>query len=462
MLELAKTPAAMAAVWRCTRTGVVWLLALGALGAGSPAVRAESLDRELMARAPQVLQFLKSKGYTNVGLLKFLVKKGNEPTTDNAGSLNLDVAQHLSIALILADDARQSVDIIRDASAVAALLPGANHLTREGRLKLFGQSYPLAWGDRKVKPDAFLTGVVEVSQNLHELTLRLKCIDQTGGVEDVFDRDHLIHAETQSADLVCLGESYILRTGLNKDGEFKVVPADQAVQDALEVRQQKKDFPLMAKDAPVELQIYYDGKKVPYEIRDGKAFIPEPQEKQDVVFRLKRTPSARGRLGVVLKVNGVNTLYKEELSDDWSCRMWVLEPDSGPLTIRGYQTDEGTADKFKVLSRPASKKEEINYGKDLGTITLVVFREIQAGEKAEPAGGETGRRVAVQRGMLPAEPPKNLSALRYQLRHSLNPGIRGIIPREGGGKIQSVTRTVPFDAATQPIMTAVITYYHRQ
>ena len=362
------------------------------------------------------------------------------------------MAEQLTRALILVDDARKPVGIVQDASAVAARLPGADHLTKEGRLKLFGQNYPIAWGGRQVKPDAFLTGMVEVSPDLRNLAIQLQCIDQKGDVEDVFDRAHLIRAETGSTNLVCLGESWRLRGGLGADGELN------AVQEALEVREQKKDFPLKDKESPVELAISYDGKDVPLEMKGGKAVIPEPQEKQDVVFTLKRKGTAGGRFGVVLKVNGVNTLYREQFSDDWSCRMWVLKPGCDPLIIRGYQTDQGTADKFKVLSRAGSKKEEINYGKDLGTITLVVFREMQPGEKPEPADAGT----AVQRGILPSQPPANVSALRYQLHNSLNPGIRGMIPKEGAGKVSSLTQQVPFDAARTPVMTAVITYYHRQ
>jgi hypothetical protein len=79
-----------------------------------------------------------------VGVLKFRIQKGSREPTDNAGTLNLDLARRLTVALILADDVRDPLNIIEDASAVAARLNNASYLTAAGRKKLFEQLYPLA------------------------------------------------------------------------------------------------------------------------------------------------------------------------------------------------------------------------------------------------------------------------------------------------------------------------------
>src|SRR3954471_20804171 len=91
-----------------------------------PPARAEEprqdLRRGMVLAAPKVLRHLRDKGYRNVGVLKFLVKKGKGAPADNVGGLNLDAARILELALILKDDVDGKVCVIRDASATAATL----------------------------------------------------------------------------------------------------------------------------------------------------------------------------------------------------------------------------------------------------------------------------------------------------------------------------------------------------
>jgi hypothetical protein len=93
--------------------------------------------------------------------------------------------------------------------------------------------------------------------------------------------------------------------------------------------------------------VRYNGKKVPLELKNGKAFVPEPQEGQTVELGLKQDGS-KNRYGVVLKVNGENTLEKERLPD-LTCHKWVLDPGYGPWAIRGYQVGD-VLEKFRVAS----------------------------------------------------------------------------------------------------------------
>src|SRR4051812_33962666 len=65
-------------------------------------------------------------------------------------------------------------------SAVAAKLPGANHLTGEGRGALFRGRYPMAWGDQQVEPDAFLTGVVVLSPDLRRMIVSVQAFGRDG------------------------------------------------------------------------------------------------------------------------------------------------------------------------------------------------------------------------------------------------------------------------------------------
>ena len=84
---------------------------------------ADPLDSQLMRHAPTVLKFCKSKGYKNVGVLKFRAAKVRGQWTDNVGPLNLDMATKLELALLLANRVQDPVGIVHDASSVAATIP---------------------------------------------------------------------------------------------------------------------------------------------------------------------------------------------------------------------------------------------------------------------------------------------------------------------------------------------------
>jgi hypothetical protein len=55
------------------------------------------------------------------------------------------------------------------------------------------------------------------------------------------------------------------------------------------------------------------------------------------------------RLGVVLLVNGENTLYRERVTP-LACRKWIFDPDQKPFDLRGFkETKDGKGEEFKVL-----------------------------------------------------------------------------------------------------------------
>lgn len=141
---------------------------------------ADELERQLIHAAPALLKFAQEKGYKNVGVLKFRIKKGDRPGTDRAGTLNTNLALRTELALILANSVREPLGIVHDASAVAAKIPGASHLTQEGRQKLFTAKYPLAWGTESVEPDAFFTGAVAMDADLSSMTVALVAFDRSG------------------------------------------------------------------------------------------------------------------------------------------------------------------------------------------------------------------------------------------------------------------------------------------
>jgi hypothetical protein len=434
------------------RRAVVLALLLPSL-AVAPA-RATDLDHALLRQAPGVLAFLCEHGHRNVGVLKFQVQKGDGAPGDNAGLLNLDVAHRLEVALILANPPDQSkqLGILRDASSVAAGIKGANHLTEEGRRRLFTARYPLAWGKQDVEADAFVTGLVRVAADRRRLEVRLLVFGKDGKepAEVAF-----FSADSDLRSLGEAGESFLLRGGA--DGEGKLV-ANKTAQAAGQVTAGEQKHPLHNANAPVALEIRYDDRPVRVRIRDGQAEVPEPAEGQKVSFVLRRTEKAdpKRSCGVVLKVNGENTLYRQRLPDV-ECRKWRLDPGDGPTVIRGFQANGEDAGLFLVSSREESKANEFYYGADVGTITLVVFQEQKGGEEPLLDLSDAAEDLpAISRGLFPKEPPKNLAALQAQLRSGTVD--RGLIV-QSKEKVHSGVVVVPFQPDPTPVLAATIRYY---
>ena len=174
----------------------------------------------MLKNAPKIIRYLKDHGYKNVGVLKFRVKKGDEPVSDHVGTLNLNLAARLEIALVLANDIKAPLGIIHDASAVAAKIPGANHLNEPGRQRLVpGRATRWPGAIEQVEPDAFLTGVAQVSPDLKTVTVSILAFGRDGGkLEKVAD----FTATTDPPTLTEAGESFVLTRGPFDGGQVKM------------------------------------------------------------------------------------------------------------------------------------------------------------------------------------------------------------------------------------------------
>jgi hypothetical protein len=191
--------------------------ALAACFLAGSAQAQESLERAMLQQAPKLIQHFQKHGYKNVGVLKFLVnREGAKGFSDNTGTLNLLLARRLELALVLANDPKHPVGIIEDASAVAQKTAGASHLNKEGRLKLFAPSYPLAWGNDKVQADAFVTGTAEISADLKTLTVSLMIFDRENNKLTALLDDFV--TANRADRLAELSESFVLR-GAFDDGQ---------------------------------------------------------------------------------------------------------------------------------------------------------------------------------------------------------------------------------------------------
>src|SRR5207247_2144381 len=95
--------------------------------------------------------------------------------------------------------------------------PGANHLTPEGQKVLLDAEYPLAWGNQKVKPDAFLTGAARISRDLQTMTVAVLAFDRQSAR---LDKVVQFQVDTDVNALVESGESFLVR-GLFDDSPAK-------------------------------------------------------------------------------------------------------------------------------------------------------------------------------------------------------------------------------------------------
>ena len=254
-----------------------------------------------------------------------------------------------------------------------------------------------------------------------------------------------------------MGESFLLRGVFDDPSREPGTLKTKALQQASRVHRNEARPPLKEGDAPVKLTILYDGKVVPIEYREGRAFVPEAQEGQEVALRLTRNGD-RQRYAVVLKVNGENTLSRQR-KPDLECRKWVFDPDDPPMVVEGFQTNDSKAQKFRVMSPAESRRNEVNYGADVGTIVMTVFREATGPEPTPDLTDETTYEKAVSLGDLPADEAANYHALKAQLLEHANRG-GGLLTV--GETIGSGTQRVKFQADPIPVMSVTVVYYHPQ
>ena len=424
------------------------------LGSVKAADEPVSLERTLVRAAPDVLKYCKEKGYKNVGVLKFMAIKDGK-LSDNLGTLNRSVARRLEMGMILANDVKAPIGIIEDASEVAAKIPGANHLTKEGRPKLFEAKYPLAWGTDKVEPDAFITGNIGISEDLKTIDITLIAFDRAKAT--LVPIGVALTALNDSRKLSEIGESFT--RGAFDEGKIETKKQEQQiVAKAAQVKTQDAKNPANDPTSPVTLEIRYDGKLIPIEVREGKAFIQEAQEGQKVTFLLKRN-TEKGTLACVLKVNGENTLFRQKLPDQ-NCRKWLLFPEEKTgIEVIGFQKNDTTTEQFKVLSRADSKAREIDYGNDVGTITLSVFGEQKGTPPAGDLTEETEKTKAVERAQLPEKKSNNFEALTAKMLEEGNRGPGGLIAQ--GASVGKTINVVKFTADPTPLMSLTIVYYKK-
>jgi hypothetical protein len=352
----------------------------------------------------------------------------------------------------------------------------ANHRTEEGRQAFFADRYQLAWGDKKVKPSAFVTGLARIAKDLKTVTLKLEAFGEDGIVESIGEP---IVVPTTRRTLVEAGYSYVINeqtapnifdgargSRTNKGAIAKIKAEDEAaaLQQTIANHEGVRFTAAEAiQDAPIKLTVLYNGKPAPVE---GDR-VREPSETDRVTFLLENT-DAKATYAVVLKVNGKNTLFSEDL-EPGRCLKWVLGPKSR-LEVNGFQDDETKAIPFKILSARESEESTFRYGDLTGTVRLIAFRGAMVTEDpstiekkdAEPTELTV---AAVARGAKDLKKgedrPGSLAALKADLlgREAKLEGMRGIIDKGSKKEHRPIERVYFRSQPTVAVADITIRYY---
>lgn len=124
------------------------------------------------------------------------------------------------------------------------------------------------------------------------------------------------------------------------------------------------------------------------------------------------------------------------------------------IEIIGFQQTDQTTQAFRVLSTIDSKEREINYGSDVGTITLTVFGQRIGSQPSGDLSEETQNAKVVEKAQLPEKKADNFSALTAQLLADAN---RGMIAE--GNVLGRSIRIVKFEVDETPLMSLTVVYY---
>jgi hypothetical protein len=462
----------------CRKLPIACIAGMLTLALSANAARAAddlpALDQALRDNAPKIVKKLRERNCKNVGVLKFMVRTGDGPARDNVGPLNTSLADRLEVALVLALD-DDSLGIIAHAGkgVVDSNNQRATHLTEAGRKELFEinkKYFHIPWKvGEGVKPDAFLTGEARLSPDRRSMRIAVQLF-VIGDPETVCT----ICEFSAATDLRTLTETGITFStrGFGDDPAKLVAKATEGAPQSTDNHDDllKKAAHALADldKSPIKLEILYDKQPQRVEmspVDSDKTYnvllrVPTPKDRHKVSFRL--SPTDRDTYGVVLKINGQNSIERQQ-QDALDCRKWILQAGDAPITVRGYQLNDTDMDEFKVQSKFESELNSVYYGENAGTINLVVYR---AG-KAEDAIVKNDDPVAtISRGMLSLHgEPMATDRKRFQEQLRKETGTdarearsRGLVT--GSGNIgNSPVKRVDFHPDPIPVLSVTIRYF---
>lgn len=434
--------------------------ALLGLAVVAPARGGEQLEDVLEAKATGILQDLRRVPLSPVGVLKFTAEKDGKPV-DDLGELGHTLANRTHVALATKNKSK-TFALLEDPGqrVVEAKNKAANHLTEAGRKAFFESQFQPTHGETGlVNASAFVTGLVRVEEKT--LSIKLQVFDKTGKVSDLTDWWKVDYTPTLRGEAA---KGYVFTDEQRKEMFDRGMPKREVLEEwvlksSLVVAKAPPKDPLA--DCPVEWDIFYDGvKQTPV----GTA-LPEPKDGAKVTFAL-RNPSKdpNEAYAAVLLVNGESTLFKERQGLT-GCAKWVLSPGAKATQIIGFQTDDGSADEFKVVRPEDKAADAVRYSKNLGQFRLVVYAGKRVNNPpASPDVNELTDAMAVASARLPERAPgvrprdPAAYARGFTTRGADGANARGVVV--AGKQVESKTEQVWFvPLSEQPVADITLQYY---
>jgi hypothetical protein len=442
-----------------------------------PAARADNIDDELVRETPRIWRYLREQEYENVGVLTFRVRTADGKTSFRSGLISNNMAERLENALVLTMHPEWQGGIIHDASNTARTeLSEADYRTPGSRKRLFDVRYrlPIETDRNFVSADGFLTGKVSVSEDLATTTVRIEAFDKKNpekiGILHEFD------VKTDRYVLTDLGYGF----SLSRRGErfMRGFVEDDIIEGVVEDRRTAETRTRSGTTArtntgaarangayppgfPVKLTVRYDNREQtlepdPYNGSNNLA-VRHPNEGQKVTFIVKNMTDET--VGIVLRVNGVNTLYEQQGLEVSQMTRWVLQPGT-EYGISGFYQKDKTFRPFVGLSRSESELRLSDLGghEFAGLVHLHVFRESRK-RPDDPLVASRGSLRWIPYEQLDSRPPRSWAERRKQIRAGMSmPEGRGLIAGGSKAEDQALDVVGKLSAVTNTD-TLVIRYY---
>jgi len=446
--------------------------------AQAQAVKPSNLDDAMTMSARKIADGVRKKTKNNaaVGVLNFQVQLDNKEPSLRVGAINASLAERVEVALLrgqLEDDEEQ-VRVIRNASKTANdAHKGISYLTGEGRKALFGLKYSLWVESDSVAADLFVTGTAVIDFEKEVVTVKLVTFSaESEKFEPLMVNDKGVVKELvieAPLDRMLLGESGQSYTFSKKDLERvrKRGAFDDHVPDNIatsEVKKEIKEGPKVdpEKEPLVELRLFVKSgtEEIPIKLKpDDKTsgFTFSDLKVGDRVY-IRLIPKIKDRLAILVKVNGVSTLYDDKRDPRFASK-WVTS-DGKELVIDGFYTaDTGkNLEPFVIIPDSEAIKQPMS---DPYMITMHVFieggyKEATASNASQGMRGLTDRKVKEYKETPIKEDPKKdpvkpslkTTADIKKMLVALNSkdGFRSVIGKgtvEEGSELKTVTFTDP-------------------
>jgi len=276
------------------------------------------------------------------------------------------------------------------------------------RAKLFKvDDYPLAWGNQKVKADAFLTGVIKLPADAAKTTVVIEAFSAKAPMK--MDKVAEFTTDTDRSTLRDLGKSFavssraikVAKRGIDLDRFVVSATGRRRDLDTGDTGGTGGDKQPAAGDTPVDppnaattsvtpdnvggiqFKILSDGQEAPKKPEkssaDDKWTVECPDETKPVAFSLTNTSDKK--LGVVLRLNGISVLM-EQKDDAANCRKIIIAPNQ-TARVQGFITEgekgpdsktKMRLSKFKILVGDAAKAKIEELGEKAKEIAIDVFQ----------------------------------------------------------------------------------------